>query len=56
MANKKEPDYYYCRFRGNWAVFHRLNEWSSEKVFDHWDREVVRKKVFELNRWEYKEN
>lgn len=48
------PKYYYRRNMGSYNIYKRLENGDGEKVFDHWDEEVVRKRCYELNGWEYK--
>lgn len=48
------PKYYYRRNMGSYNLYKRLENGDGEKVFDHWDEEVVRKRCYELNGWEYK--
>lgn len=50
---KKQPRYSFCRLRSRWAVY---DDETSRKVCDFLDREEARKKVYELNGWDYQSN
>jgi hypothetical protein len=50
---KPSPKYSFCRHRFRWAVY---DNDTGSKVCDYFEREEARKKVYELNGWNYKSN
>ncbi len=48
---KPQPRYSLERHRSRWAVY---DETTNKKVFDSFDNEAARKRMYELNEWEYK--
>lgn len=50
---KAKPKYSFCRHRSRWAVY---NDKTGSKVCDYLLFEDARKKVYELNCWQYKPN
>jgi hypothetical protein len=54
LANS-QPKYYYEPRGREWALYEREKDgMGGTKIFEHWDREVVRKRCYELNGWDYK--
>lgn len=54
LANS-QPKYYYEPRGREWALYERKKDgMGGTKIFEHWDREVVRKRCYELNGWDYK--
>lgn len=56
MSNttRKEPEYYYRRYMGNYSLYRNNHDGTAKAVFHHWDEEIVRKECYRLNGWEYK--
>lgn len=54
LANS-QPKYYYEPRGREWALYEREKDgMGGTKIFEHWNREVVRKRCYELNGWDYK--
>lgn len=47
------PEYYYHRHMGSYKLYRNNPNGLAEKIDQHWDEEVIRKKTYELNGWEY---
>lgn len=46
--------YHYFRHMGSYKLYRDNHDGTSTKVAQHWDEEVIRKKCYELNGWDYK--
>lgn len=47
-------DYHYSRHMGSYKLYRNNHDGTSTKVDQHWNEEVIRKKCYELNGWDYK--
>jgi hypothetical protein len=48
------PDYYYCRHMGSYKLYHDHHDGTADKIDQNWNEEVIRKRCYELNGWNYK--
>ena len=53
-STRKEPEYYYSPRFHYFNIYRREPDGSGTKVDDATTQEEARKKVYELNGWEYK--
>lgn len=56
LKQKKEPKYHYSPKGRGWALYELNNDGNYTKIDQHWDKEVIRRKCYELNGWKYKED
>lgn len=56
LKQKKEPKYHYAPKGRGWALYELDADGKNyTKIDQHWDKEVIRKKCYELNGWKLKE-
>lgn len=54
MQVHKRPDYHYCRHMGHYKLYRDNHDGTAEKIDQDLNEEVIRKKCYELNGWNYK--